>query len=177
MRDSRIRRLIVVTFTAFLLWSAETPVASATVGIGHSWGQTVYVAAYSHIVAAQGGRKFPITSTLVVRNTDLESTISVTAVDYRDSQGGHLRQMMQEPTLLGPLASTEFALKESDETGGHSPSFIVRWEADEEVNAPVIEVLLIGKSGTHGLSFVGRAWVIEEASAPERDARPRVPTN
>jgi hypothetical protein len=128
-------------------------------------------------LVGESGWRFPITSTVVVRNTDLTRGIRVTSVDYRDSKGGHLRHLVHKPEVLGPLSSQEFTLEQSDETGGHSPSFLVHWEADEWVNAPVIEVILIGKSGTQGLSFVGRAWVIEEADAPDAAVPESAPAN
>ena len=108
-------------------------------------------------------------TTLVVRNTDSASAIVLTAVDYRDSEGEHLRHYVEEPMVVNPLASAEFTVKESDTTGGHSPSFIVRWEADRTVNAPVVETLMIGGGNTQGISFVGRAWVIEEAGDPKME--------
>ena len=65
--------------------------------------------------------------------------------------------------MIWPLASMKFVVQESDTTGGHSPSFIVRWEAKKKVNAPVVETLMISGRSGQGISFVGRAWVIEEA--------------
>ncbi len=167
MRRSKVGRVILFICRTSLLLSTGTGVALATESIGQSTGQTIYAAAYSHVIVGTSGRKFPIASTLVIRNADLASAITVTSVDYRDSQGGHLRHLVEKRSVLGPLASKEFSPLHSDETGGHSPSFLVRWEADKKVNAPVVEVLLIGKSGGHGLSFVGRAWVIEEDGDPE----------
>ncbi|MCP5057697.1 MAG: DUF3124 domain-containing protein [bacterium] len=74
---------------------------------------------------------------------------------------------MKEPIAVGPLASMDFFLGESDTTGGQSPSFIVRWKANETVNAPVLETLMIGGQAGRAISFVGRAWVIEEAGDPD----------
>ena len=88
---------------------------------------------------------------------------------HRDSEGEHLHHYVDEPIVVGPLAATEFTVKESDTTGGHSPSFIVRWEANTTVNAPVVETLMIGGGNTQGISFVGRAWVIEEAGDSETE--------
>lgn len=110
-------------------------------------------------------RKFPVTSTLVIRNIDPAHPIVVTAADYRDSQGTHLRHYVDEPMTIAPLASVEFVVGESDHTGGHSPSFIVKWKASHLVNAPVVESLMIGGHSGRGISFIGRAWVIEDSGA------------
>jgi hypothetical protein len=128
-----------------------------------SKGQTIYATAYSYVLMGSGEQKFPVTSTLVVRNTDPSNAIVLTTVEYRDSKGQHLRHYVEEPITIGPLASMEFVVKDSDSTGGHSPSFIVRWEAKGTVNAPVVETLMISGRSAQGISFVGRAWVIEEA--------------
>jgi hypothetical protein len=151
--------------TALLLGMGSDAVFAAE-RVAQSKGQTIYAAAYSYVLMGAGVRQFPVTSTLVIRNTDPEDSIVVTTVDYRDSKGEHLRHYVEAPTVVGPLGSMEFVVAASDTTGGHSPSFIVRWEANKTVNAPVVETLMIGGGGTQGISFVGRAWVIEEAGNP-----------
>ncbi len=145
--------------------------ALAATPVARSKGQTVYAAAYSYVLMGAGKQQFPVTATVVIRNTDLVNTIIVTTVDYRDSKGEHLRHHVEEPIVVNPLASIEFFVKDSDATGGHSPSFIVRWEANKTVNAPVVEVLIIGGHSSQGLSFIGRAWALEEAgdSQDERE--------
>ena len=124
-----------------------------------------------------GQHKFPVTATVVIRNTDLASAIVVTAVDYRDSKGEHLRHYVEQPVVVGPLAAAEFVVEESDTTGGHSPSFIIRWEASKTVNAPVVETLMIGGGSGRGISFVGRAWVIAEAGDPQGGGEHRALTD
>jgi len=104
--------------------------------------------------------------------TDPASAIVIRAVDYRDSKGEHLRYYVEEPIAVGPLASMEFFVEESDTTGGHSPSFIVRWEANKTVNAPIFETLMISGRGSQGISFVGDAWVIDEEGGPLDEAEP-----
>jgi hypothetical protein len=151
--------------------------ALAALPVAQSKGQTVYAAAYSYVLTGAGKRRLPVTATLIIRNTDFMSAIIVTTVDYRDSKGEHLRHFVEKPIAIGPLASMEFIVKDSDTTGGHSPSFIVRWEANKTVNVPVVEVLMIGGSGTQGISFVGRAWVLEELSDPQEEGERRTLTD
>ncbi|MCP5067036.1 MAG: DUF3124 domain-containing protein [bacterium] len=85
-----------------------------------------------------GEHEFPVAATLVVRNTDPASSIVVTTVDYRDSDGAHLRHY---------------------------------------VNAPVVETLMIGRRGTQGISFIGRAWVIEERGDVQGEGGPQAPSD
>jgi len=95
---------------------------------------------YSYVLKGDEGRRFPLTPTAVIRNTDPVSTIILTAIDYRDSKGKHLHHYVDEPVVVGPLTSTEFVVQDRDKTGGHSPSLIVRWKANKPLNAPVVEV-------------------------------------
>ncbi len=163
----RLPRLITVFCGASLLLCTGAGISSAEAPIGKSRGQTLYAGAFSYVPLGARGRRFPITPRLIVRNTDLSRTISVTSVEYRNSRGEHHHELVKTPIVLEPLASRDFTAQDPDKTAGHSPSFIVRWKADEVVNAPVVEVLMFGTAGVHGTSMTGRAWVLEEADEPE----------
>jgi hypothetical protein len=62
--------------------------------------------------------------------------------------------MLPKTIVLGPLASTSIFIKEKDTSGGFSTSFLVRWGADKEVSAPIIECVNIGAYSGLGISFV-----------------------
>jgi len=176
MSVCKVRSVIPLICGTLFLLVAGSDTALAAEPVVRSRGQTIYAAAYSYVLMGDGRHIFQVTSTLVVRNTDPASAIVLTAVDYRDSGGEHLRHYVEEPIVVNPLASTEFTVRGSDTTGGHSPSFIVRWESEKTVNAPVVETLMIGGANTQGISFVGRAWVIEEAGDPQYGGERRVVT-
>jgi hypothetical protein len=155
--------ILSVLVGGWVLAVTVAPTATAAERVVLSKGQTVYVAAYSYVLMGERKLRYPLASTLVVRNIDPVHPIILRSVEYRDSKGEHLRPYLEGPRVVAPLASAEFVVKESDTTGGHSPSFIVRWTAEMAVNAPVLETLMIGGRGGQGISFVGRAWVIDEA--------------
>ena len=123
-------------------------------------GQSVYVPVYSHVYTADNGQPLNLATTLFVRNTDRGRPILLTRVQYFDSGGKSLRQFLAKPLKLEPLASTDFFVKESDTTGGASPSFLVEWAALEPTTDPVVESVMIGTSGTQGISFTGAGRVI-----------------
>jgi hypothetical protein len=83
-------------------------------------------------------------------------------VDYYDSEGKLLRKYLNQPVTLGPLGSTRFIIKTSDTTGGSGASFLVRWKAENPVNEPILEGVMIGASGQQGISFTSRGVVIKE---------------
>jgi hypothetical protein len=128
--------------------------AGATPEIVLSKGQTVYVPAYSHILIGDRPLEFNMATTLSVRNTDTKQFIVVRKVNYYDSNGKLVKSLLNEPKRLGPLASTNFFVKETDTSGGLSPSFIIVWDAEKKVNSPVVESVMIGARGGQGISFI-----------------------
>lgn len=148
---------------AVLLWAAA---ASAQTGPVFSSGQTVYVPVYSHIYSGDRERPFYLAVTLSIRNTDPEKEIVVTRADYYASDGGLIKAYAQERTLLKPLSTVRFVVPESDKTGGSGASFLVAWESESAVSAPVVESVMIGTSNQQGVSFTSRGVVVRERSQP-----------
>lgn len=124
-------------------------------------GQTVYVPAYSAIYMWEQKRTMDLTTTLSVRNTDLKAPIIIAAVSYYNQNGKLVRQYLEQPVELNPLATTSFVVDQEDRTGGIEASFIVEWVAQQTVTPPVIQAIMINTSGNQGLSFVNEGRVIK----------------
>lgn len=131
-----------------------------------SQGQTVYVPAYSHIYH-QDGRPHPLTITLSIRNTNRDSEIVVDSVAYHDSNGKRLRNYLDSPLRLKPLATTAFLVEREDLSGGVGASFIVEWRSENSTTPPVIETVMIDTSMQQGLSFARAGVEISERSKEE----------
>lgn len=129
-----------------------------------SWGQTVYVPVYSHILFGDRGAAFNLATTLSIRNADPGQALSVISADYYDSGGRLIKKYLRGPVVLKPLASTEIFVPESDTSGGFGASFLVRWASSESIVPPVIECLMIGARSGQGISFVSHSRVVQEAS-------------
>jgi len=127
-----------------------------------SKGQTLYVPVYSHIYWGAKVRPFNLACTLSVRNTDTAATITVTSVDYYDTEGRKIRAFLDRPLKLGPLATREFYIGEEDTVGGSGANFLVRWSAETPANAPLVECVMIGVRSGQGVSFTSRAREISE---------------
>lgn len=127
-----------------------------------SKGQLVYVPLYSHIYYGDREKTFLLTGTLSVRNTDPVHPITLLSVDYYDTNGNRIRNYLDQPLVMRPLASTRFIVKASDKSGGSGAHFLVRWKADREVNPPLLETVMIGALGQQGISFTSRGQVIRE---------------
>ncbi len=127
-----------------------------------SKGQSVYVPVYSHIYFHVDKKRFRIATTLSIRNTDPKHSITLRDVDYFDSEGAMLQSYLEQPMVLGPLASTEFFVGSSDTRGGAGASFIVNWDAEEEGYEPVVEAVMVDTAGTQGLAFKSQGQVYEK---------------
>lgn len=127
-----------------------------------SKGQTLYVPVYSHVYTGDRALPFNLAATLGVRNTDPASPVTVTRVDYHDSNGRLVKRYLAGPLTLPPQGSTSFYLKERDTSGGFGAHFIVVWESAREINEPIVESVMIGARSGQGISFV----------SPAREIRP-----
>jgi len=121
--------------------------------------QTLYVPAYSHIYYYSKKHRILLAITLSIRNTDLTRPITITSVRYYDTPGQLIKEYLEQPLPLAPLESTDFVVEERDTRGGTGANFIVEWMAEERVNDPVVEAVMIS-SGTQGISFVSPGRVI-----------------
>jgi hypothetical protein len=140
--------LSVCFFSPQFLHAEEKP--------GLSKGQTIYVPAYSHIYHGDKESHFLLTVTLSIRNIDLNHKIKITAVDYYESQGKFLKNFLDKPVVLNPLASMRHIIPHKDRSGGSGANFIVKWESDKKVNPPVVESIMISTYAQQGVSFTSR---------------------
>ena len=124
-------------------------------------GQTIYVPAYSYIYHYDRQESYNLTATLSIRNIDLTNPIIITSVRYNNSAGNLVRKYLERPTQLAALASTNFVVDSSDNSGGLGANFIVEWVAQTEVTQPIIETIMIGSSLQQGISWISPGKVIK----------------
>jgi len=153
-------RWILLAAVVIVLMFAVVPLGShAAANYLLSNGQTVYVPVYSNIFTAPKEVPVHLANLLAIRNTDIHNSIQVTAADYYDTKGILVKKYYSKTVTLAPLETTQIYLSERDEEGGFGANFIVRWQAAKEVNAPIIECLMIGNQGR---AFVSPGQVIKE---------------
>jgi len=108
-----------------------------------------------------------LATTLSIRNTSPEAPITLSTIDYYDSNGDPVRAYLDTARTLGPLASTYVVVETDDIRGGVGANFLVRWHADTPVPPPVVETVMITTESTQGISFRSPARVLYEDPAPE----------
>jgi hypothetical protein len=124
--------------------------------------QTLYVPAYSHIYIRDAQRSMNLATTLSIRNTSPDAPLTLSTIDYYDSDGEHVRAYLDTTRTLGPLASTYVVVETDDIRGGVGANFIVRWHAETPVPPPVVETVMITTASTQGISFRSPARVLYE---------------
>lgn len=150
-------------FAALLLCcSLAAPQPAVARDVRLASAETVYVPVYSNVFSAPKAIPFHLATILSIRNTDMSEAITITTADYYDTKGKLLRSYYKQTIRLAPLESTYIYLPEDDTAGGFGANFIVRWKAPREVNAPIIECVMIGAKSGQGISFVSQGQVIRE---------------
>lgn len=134
-------------------------------------GGRVYVPIYSHVYHSDSAASYNLSATLSIRNADATRPIFVRTVEYFDVRGKKVRDYLERPIEVPPMAVAEFYLRESDTTGGSGASFVVDWAAEVEgIQSPVVQAVMIGTTGAQGISFVTEG--VPLGAAEEPPARP-----
>lgn len=119
--------------------------------------QAAYVPAYSHVYY-DGGRPYLLEITLSIRNVDVDRPIYVGKADYYDTAGKITSRKLDGLIKLAPLQTIEFLVERHDVSGGSGANFIVEWHAEDRmVHPPLIEAVMVGRSGTNAISFVRKS--------------------
>lgn len=144
---------------------APAPVPDTTAPprpVNLSRGQTLYVPIYSHIFFKNEDRTINLAATVSIRNTDRNHALILSTIDYIDNNGDRVRQYLEQPRRLDPLASASVVIEERDAAGGLGANFIVDWHAAQPVTAPVVESIMISTRSSLGISFTSPARVLAE---------------
>lgn len=128
-------------------------------------GQTVYVPAYSEIFVHSADQTSKLTVTLAIHNSDTDTPIIIRSVRYFDTGGKLVRDYIDEPVSVPPLATAGFVVEEGDTSGGWGANFLVEWGAEEPVYEPVIEAVMISTSSAVGLSMISPGRVVSQTTA------------
>lgn len=123
--------------------------------------QSVYIPAYSHIYHGNKETPLLLSVTLSIRNVDSENPLTITAVDYYETQGNLLKHFLEEPITLAPLGSERYIVPQKDTSGGSGANFIVKWHSEKAINPPIIESVMIGTQSQLGISFTSRGRAIK----------------
>lgn len=128
-------------------------------------GQTLYVPAYSEIFYGSSEETIELSVTLAIHNTDLDHPMIVQSVRYYNTDGVLVRDYVEEPVEVSPLATIGFVVPTNDLSGGWGANFIVEWGAEEPVYEPIVEAVMVSTRGTHGISMVSPGRILSQTTA------------
>lgn len=124
-------------------------------------GQVVFVPAYSEIYVSPN-KTIPMIATVGIHNTDAEETIVIKSVRQYDTNGSLLKEFVEKPLLLAPIASSTFVGETTGKGSGIGANFIIEWGAEKTVREPVIEAVITNRVGTTGFSLISPGRIISE---------------
>ena len=113
----------------------------------------VYVPVYSTLFLSKTSR-WELAASLSIRNIDPDQPVTILEIGYFDTAGELLEQYLDTPHELDPMATVTLTLPQWDKRGGAGANFLVRWAGDNDVNEPILEVVMAGTRGTQSFSFI-----------------------
>jgi hypothetical protein len=126
----------------------------------------VYVPVYSSIYTGLNIKKtlIDLAATVSVRNVSTRHPLVLEVVRYYDSSGKAIRDYIDRPSELAPLATVEFVIQRADATGGPGANFMIEWKGAADMDEPLVEAVMIGQSGNAGISFTSAGRVVGQTS-------------
>jgi hypothetical protein len=157
------RQLLLVVFAFFALCT----VAFAQESRPLVKSQSLYLPIYSHMLYGNLGKKNTASQVLLsalvsIRNTDPKRPLRVLSAKYFDTHGKLLGERVQTPVLLAPLGTLELFVELNDASGGSGANFVIKWEADQLINPPLVESLHANMDGGKAVIFMTQAVPLSE---------------
>src|SRR5574343_1222443 len=122
-------------------------------------GQTLYLPIYSHMLYGNLGKSgkasYVLLSSLVsIRNTDAKRPLRILSAKYFDTNGKLLGERVSAPVILPPLGTLELFVELNDASGGSGANFVIKWDADQPLNPPLVESLHVNMDGGKAVIFM-----------------------
>jgi hypothetical protein len=128
---------------------------------------TVYVPVYSALYLGLYVKRdtVDLSATVSVRNVSPRSPIVIEFARYYDSAGRHVRDYIDVPSELPPLATVEFVVFRDDAAGGPGANFLIGWAGALDVDGPLIEAVMVGQTGNAGISFTSQGRTVSNSQS------------
>ncbi|HEY8899030.1 MAG TPA: DUF3124 domain-containing protein [Chthoniobacterales bacterium] len=131
-----------------------------------SRGALIYVPIYSSIFYKDSARTIELAATLSIHNIDPDHSLTLTRVDYHDTDGKLVRHHLEQPLVLAPLVTKNYVISQADRTGGTGANFMVAWKSDVPIAPPIVEALMVSVS-SQTISFTASGKIVRSADARE----------
>jgi hypothetical protein len=136
-----------------------------------SSGQTVYLPIYSHMLYGNVGRSGKVSQVLLsalvsIRNTDGRRPLRILSARYYDTHGKLLSERVPTPVAIPPYGTHELFVELNDASGGSGANFVIKWDAEEPINPPLVEALHANMDGGKAVIFMTQSVPISDPAAP-----------
>ena len=115
-----------------------------------------YLSVYSEIYSQTEHRTHNLTTTVSMRNINMNDTIYINKAEYFNTEGKAIRTYFDHPIYIAPLETVEIVVDETDVEGGTGANFIFEWAMKDSISEPLFEGVMISTSGQQGLSFTSK---------------------
>ena len=156
------RRYLCAFLWGFIFITSILAPAHAGSQFAQTSGETVYVPIYTHYFSSAKNVTQTLVTTVVMRNTDLQTSVNILSAALYNSKGQKLDELLTGALVLAPLASKAIVLRDLKIKDGLGASVIIKWKSEKMVNAPRFESVMIGTRAQQGISFVFEGWPIRE---------------
>lgn len=151
----------------FAIFAQCTAAAWAQEVRAGSKGQTLYLPIYSHMLYGNLGKSgkasYVLLSALVsIRNTDMKRPLRVMSARYFDTHGKLLGERVTSPVMIPPLGTLELFVELNDASGGSGANFIIKWDAEQMINPPLVESLHANMDGGKAVIFMTQSVPVAE---------------
>ena len=119
-----------------------------------------YVPVYSHLFLSQN-KYTRLSISLSIRNSDQEKDLYIESVDYYNTQGELVKKYLSQPHILKPMASIDYFVSLEDMSGGHGAKFLVNVASKDKTTLPIIQAVMLNKSGSSNLCFLTEAYLVK----------------
>ena len=156
-----MKKLLSLIFIFFFSLNISPPQLAA----GElSTGSTIFVPAYRSFYQIYGSARdsYALTSTAFLHNIDPKQTIEILSIEFFDSEGKLIKNLLEAPLLIKPRNSREITIQPRTQHEDCAAHLIVRWKSGQPANTPVVEVLMVGQVLNRGISFNTQGYEVKE---------------
>ena len=150
----------------FALFSASTVTLAQEVR-PLTKSQTLYLPIYSHMLYGNIGKSGKASNAMLsalvsIRNTDGKRALRIQSARYFDTQGKMLNERVPAPVTIQPYGTLEIFVDLNDSAGGSGANFIIKWDADQPINPPLVESLHANMDGGKAVIFMTQSVPVSE---------------
>ncbi len=129
-----------------------------------AFGQLLYVPVYSEIYSIGHHRTERLSSTLSIRNVNLDGEFYITRLEYYDTEGNVLKEInaSELPIKVNSLETKNHVIALYDDRGGVGANFILEWRSSKPIVEPMVETIMISTESNWGLSFTATSKTLKE---------------